>query len=80
MFRAIRRHRLYPGWRSQKFPEIMHGIPVPEKDEEVHVGPTDKICRGTPVCTGTVKARACVIKNFDHIDQLQTGNHFNSAC
>ncbi|KAJ8982196.1 hypothetical protein NQ317_013498 [Molorchus minor] len=33
-----------------------------------------KKCSGTPVCTGSVKGRACVINNLDEIDQLQEGD------
>ncbi|CAH1955179.1 unnamed protein product [Acanthoscelides obtectus] len=74
--RAVRRQRLYSKWKHLRFPELMYGIPVPENLEDRHamIISDAGVCRGTPVCTGVVKARACVINTLEEIDKLQTGD------
>ncbi|CAG9815135.1 unnamed protein product [Phaedon cochleariae] len=74
--KAIRRQKLYTKWNSLKFPEIMYGIPAPEPESETgfQINPLTKKCKGTPVCTGVVQARACVINSLQEIGQLQTGD------
>nr|CAI5849627.1 unnamed protein product [Callosobruchus analis] len=75
--RAVRRQKLYPKWKHLRFPELMYGLPVPEDAEERKIAlfaDSDHICKGTPVCTGIVKGRACVISTLEEIGQLQTGD------
>lgn len=57
------------------FPEIMFGIPETDDDSSsiALVNPKE-ICKGTPVCRGVARARACVIRNLDEIHQLNSGN------
>lgn len=70
----MRRQRLYPKWNKLRFEEVMRGVPEAEKEQELVYGKSDISCLGTPVCTGDVKARACVITSLTDIDQLQTGD------
>lgn len=72
--RAIRRQKLYPKWNNFKFPELCYGLPQPQNDFEIHAEllPGSK-CQGTPVCTGSVQARACVITHLDEIGILEKG-------
>ncbi|KAJ8956354.1 hypothetical protein NQ318_015092 [Aromia moschata] len=46
----------------------------PKKEDEIAVTPGDLVCKGTPVCMGTVTGRACVIQTLDEIDQLKLGD------
>lgn len=70
----MKRQKLYPKWNHLKFPEISYGYPQPEKGFSLPVEllPGSK-CKGTPVCTGSVQARACVITGLDEIEILEKG-------
>lgn len=70
----MKRQKLYPKWNQLKFPEISYGYPQPEKEFPfpVELLPGSK-CTGTPVCTGSVQARACVITCLDEIEILEKG-------
>lgn len=71
---------MFPKWCSYKYPEISFGAPVPENSEENDINYSTVNCvSGTPVCSGTVKARACVIDNLMEIDQLQKGIYFSKS-
>ncbi|XP_056640414.1 uncharacterized phosphotransferase YvkC-like isoform X1 [Diorhabda sublineata] len=73
--KAIRRQKLYPIWKKLEFPEIMPEVPKPEEDNsKILVENLTELCKGTPVCTGIVRGRACVIKSLDEINQLNTGD------
>lgn len=73
-FRAVRRQKLQPKLAELTFPEIMYGIPEPEKEEEfVNHLSGDVVISGTPVSDGVIKARACVIKGLSEIHQLKSG-------
>ncbi|XP_066256626.1 rifampicin phosphotransferase-like [Euwallacea similis] len=73
--KAIRREKLYPKWNNLRFPELSYGFPQPESDFDF---PVELIagtkCFGTPVCTGNVQARACVIRHLDQIGTLEKGD------
>nr|XP_023023287.1 uncharacterized protein LOC111511504 [Leptinotarsa decemlineata] len=73
--KAMKRRKLYQKWDKLKFPEIMFGIPCPEDVvSTLQINSSEETCKGTPVCTGVVQARACVINGLDEIHQLQTGD------
>lgn len=73
-FRGLRRRKLYPKWDQLKFPEISYGIPVPESRDFIPRTGGGKVkCEGTPVCSGVIQARACVIHDLSEIDQLREG-------
>ncbi|VEN34433.1 unnamed protein product [Callosobruchus maculatus] len=75
--RAVRRQKLYPKWKHLRFPELIYGLPVPEDADDRKIAvftDSDQVCKGTPVCTGIVRGRACVINSLDEIGQLQTGD------
>ncbi|XP_060534169.1 prodigiosin synthesizing transferase PigC-like isoform X2 [Cylas formicarius] len=73
--KAAKRQRLYSKWSKTKYPELIFGIPEPEKDSDcVMELVTGSVCTGTPVCMGSVKARACVITSLEEIGQLETSD------
>ncbi|GAB0097107.1 uncharacterized protein DMENIID0001_127060 [Sergentomyia squamirostris] len=73
--KAARRRRLMAQWETVQFPELATGIPqslvskvnIPADGEEC-------IVQGTTVCPGMITARACVIKTFAEVDQIQPGD------
>ncbi|CAG9770742.1 unnamed protein product [Ceutorhynchus assimilis] len=78
--KALRRQRLHENWKELKFPELSYGLPEPEKDfTPVELLPGTK-CIGTPVCTGSVQARACVITHLDEIETLEKGDILITYC
>lgn len=65
---------MFPKWDQLNYPEISFGIPQPEsRDFIVRTGDRKVKCEGTPVCAGVTQGRACVIKDFSEIGQLQNG-------
>lgn len=73
--KAIRRQKLFEQWKKIKFPEISFGIPrreVFEKSTVVSEG--NILVRGSPVCNGSVTARACVCKSFADVHKIQKGD------
>ncbi|ENN81427.1 hypothetical protein YQE_02121, partial [Dendroctonus ponderosae] len=73
--KAIRRQKLYQTWNNLKFPELNYSYPQPEMEFQVPIEllPGSK-CTGTPVCVGSVQARACVITQLSEIGSLQKGD------
>ncbi|XP_028141346.1 putative phosphoenolpyruvate synthase isoform X1 [Diabrotica virgifera virgifera] len=73
--KAVRRKKLYPRWVKLEFPEVMEGGPMIKKNNID--APSDSLTekfKGTPVYSGVVEARACVITSFEEIDQLKLGD------
>ncbi|XP_059608212.1 uncharacterized protein LOC132256049 [Phlebotomus argentipes] len=73
--KASRRRRLMAQWEDIKFPDIQTGLPrslnssvsIPEDSGEC-------IVQGTTVCPGLITARACVLKSFAGVDQIEPGD------
>lgn len=73
--KAIRRRKLHEQLKKIKFTEISFGIPRPEVFERSTVPSSDNILvRGSPVCNGIVRARACVCKSFADVNKIQKGD------
>ncbi|XP_052128708.1 putative phosphoenolpyruvate synthase isoform X2 [Frankliniella occidentalis] len=76
--KARRRRRCWPEWDALAFPEIMHGVPQPEKFEEPDASGTGEVvAQGTPVSESSVTARACVVLALDGdqgVSQLRAGD------
>ncbi|KAJ8916677.1 hypothetical protein NQ315_000322 [Exocentrus adspersus] len=78
--KALKRHKLYPKWNKTHFPELSVGAPVPEQEVGLLEEVPGTICVGTAACAGTVRARACVIRSLEEIDQLQTSDILITVC
>ncbi|KAL1502561.1 hypothetical protein ABEB36_007686 [Hypothenemus hampei] len=78
--KAMRREKLHSKWNKIKFPELNYGMPQPENDEIEMISDASYVCYGTPVCNGTVQARACVITSLDEIGALEKGDILITYC
>lgn len=73
--KACRRKRLFTEWRKYRFGEMHFGLIRPEQDEEIVVSGTHAIeVIGTPVCQGIISGRACVLKSFDEVGKIRSGD------
>ncbi|XP_055693663.1 uncharacterized protein LOC129796030 [Lutzomyia longipalpis] len=73
--KASRRRRLLTQWEHIQFPELATGIPRPINHQATT--PPDGgecIVQGTTVYPGLITARACAIKSFAEVDQIQSGD------
>ncbi|KAL4716558.1 hypothetical protein ACJJTC_010222 [Scirpophaga incertulas] len=73
--KAIQRHQYYPRWCKLKFAELNTGWVQPleaRSSEAVRALGVQLV--GTPVCSGDVVGRACVVNDFAEINQLQLGD------
>lgn len=80
--KSLLRRRFYTKWDGLKFPEISRGVPVALQDNNDNDNKTiiDKEVKGTPVCMGEIKGRACVINNVEDANQLQQGDILITYC
>lgn len=72
--KAIRRQKMFEKLSETKFPEISFGIPKPLSMTADDAPTGDILVHGSPVCGGTVTARACVCKTFADAEKLQKGD------
>lgn len=74
--KAIRRSKLFDEWNKLKYAEIVSGIPEPLNLKAINYeDATGSIkINATPVCGGTVKGRACVLKNFSEVSKIKPGD------
>ncbi|XP_022901030.2 rifampicin phosphotransferase-like [Onthophagus taurus] len=84
--KALRRRRLFKQWDKMQFSDINIGFPTPDRDGtennvfiERKSGDLVQI-KGTPVCTGIVKGRACVVVDLKECSQLQPGDVLITYC
>lgn len=76
--KALRRRRFQHEWKQLAFPEIIRGVPVPVSKESLKAsggsGTVGVRLQGTPVCSGTVMGRACVVTSLEQIEELKHGD------
>lgn len=72
--KAMRRQKLFKKWNEHDFPEFIFGVPklVLPNDENGHQ--YGQILKGSPVSMGTVVGRAYVVKNFNEVDSIESGD------
>jgi phosphohistidine swiveling domain-containing protein len=76
IFRATRRQKLYPDWAKLRFPIENFGVPRPIEFQKPLINNNESkvLIKGTIVCTGLVEGRACVVKDFSEVTQIQRGD------
>ncbi|XP_023716266.1 prodigiosin synthesizing transferase PigC isoform X3 [Cryptotermes secundus] len=76
--KALHRRRYQHEWKQLAFPEIIRGLPVPVSKEPLKAsggsGTVGVRLQGTPVCSGTVMGRACVVRSLEQIGELTHGD------
>lgn len=64
------RRRFNSKWNSLKFPELCWGYPQPITADHsmlFSMNDNDPIVKGTPVCSGTIVGRACVVNSLSEV-------------
>ncbi|CAN7996048.1 unnamed protein product, partial [Ixodes hexagonus] len=75
VLKAIRRHRMHPALNQLRFPDIVRGVPRPERPFCSQVRNTMRVGNaGTPVSRGSVTAPARVVKTLDCASTIQPGD------
>lgn len=80
--KASRRKRLFPEWKNNRFGEMHFGLIKPEK-EDVGINQEwndGSEVIGTPVCQGIITGRACVLKSFDEVSKIESGDILVTHC
>lgn len=74
--KAQRRQRLWPVWSALRFDELNAYLAQPKADADSSTAPADAdaVVRGTTVCEGVVRARACVITSFAECERIRAGD------
>lgn len=73
--KASRRKRLMAQWENIQFPELATGFPEPINHQLIIPADGEEcIVQGTTVYPGIITARACVLKSFAEVDQIQPGD------
>lgn len=75
ILRAGRRKRMFNEWRQLRFDEMQFGLITPMNDAPEKF--LDNACVrvvGTPVCAGVISGRACVLRSFDDVALIQSGD------
>ena len=66
---------MFSKWNELKFPDLSYGVPRPINNLEiVQTNEDGVLVRGTPVCGGLVKGRACVLLSFSEVYKIQKGD------
>ena len=71
-FRAVLRRRFFPKWDSMKFSELQFGFPKPLEKivQTYHDNDNSYVVKGTPVCSGNIIARACVVLDLSEVSLI----------
>ncbi|KAF4524984.1 hypothetical protein B566_EDAN011912 [Ephemera danica] len=72
--KAMRRRRLWSKWESLKFQEISFGVPMPLQEQEKPLLTEGTELKATPVCSGVVLGRACVITDLSQTSTIIQGD------
>ncbi|XP_059474516.1 putative phosphoenolpyruvate synthase [Neocloeon triangulifer] len=77
--KAARRRRLWHHWESLKYEEIFFGVPRPVQEQENSMVGIQTM-KATPVCSGVVLGRACVVSELSQTADIVRGDILITHC